>query len=144
MAAISVAVLAELRHFAYQHCPVIAAMHIVADKTVLGNRGMLHSERPPLLGMTGIAEFINAVCLYHLIAEPAVRIMAISAFHLPFLNRMVRLPVGHHPYVLMAVEAKVRLGSLQAIFTASMEGVTVSAGDSSCLVLSVVPEGKVP
>jgi len=89
----TVAFLTELRRFTDKQCRVIASMRVVAVQTVLYNWLVLDPERSPLFSVAFEAEFIDIVSLHHLVAKPAVRLVAVSAFHFPFLDRVMRLPV---------------------------------------------------
>ena len=102
-------------------------MHIVTVEAVFSNRRMLKSEGPSFLSMTRVAQFVDAVRLEHFWSKAAVGVVTVGAFHLSFLYGMMRLPVCHHPDILVTVEAEIRLFGLQAFLYAPMDRVAISA-----------------
>jgi hypothetical protein len=50
----------------------------MAGQAVLFDRGMLPHEWAPLFRVARITKFIDGVCLYHFLSEPAVNIVAIG------------------------------------------------------------------
>lgn len=136
--------LTELRRPADQHGAMVTAMHVVTNEAVFGNRLMFVSEGTRLFGMAGKTEFVDTVGLDHFFTKPAMRIMAIGTSHSAFLDRVMRLPVGHHSDLLMTAKTKFRLCRFQTLPRAgTMDGVTVVAGDLRRLVPTIVPESEV-
>jgi len=87
------AILTELGRFAYEHCPVVAAVNIVAYQAVFSDRLMFEPVGSSLFCVAGETKLVDRVCLYHFFAKTTVWIMAVSAFHFAFPERVMRLPV---------------------------------------------------
>jgi hypothetical protein len=71
--------LAKIRRPLCQKLGVVAAVNIMAVKTVLFHRRMLPHKRPPFVSMAFVAKFVYRVSLDHLVAEFTVRIVAVTA-----------------------------------------------------------------
>jgi hypothetical protein len=86
-----------------------AAVRVVADQAVLGNRLMLVDPGPPLLLVAAIAEVVGSTG--SLESPVFVGVVAAYAVHCPFEHRMMRghAKLGH--FVGMALQAKRRFGT---------------------------------
>jgi hypothetical protein len=84
-----VAGLTELRYFALQEFGMIAAVGGVAAQAVLLHRGMFPHVRASFLCMTLVAQVIERTGLDHPGPEPAMVVMAVRAFQLPFPDGMM-------------------------------------------------------
>lgn len=137
------ATLAKQGHSTVQELVVIPTMRHMADETILVHRRMGPHEGASFFGMALVAELVHRIGLEEVGAEPAVMLMAVGAFHLPFPDRMVGGPIFLSPYPLMTEITEVRLGSLQIFPGAGMDGMAVVAGNPFGLVPGQVPEGEV-
>jgi len=90
------------------------AVRVVADRAILGDRLMVAHERSAFLHVARVAGFDDAIARQHLFAGGAVRIVAVGADDLAFLDRMVGRAVDLRALLLVAREAHFRLGLLVA------------------------------
>ncbi len=56
-----VAGLTQLRHFPTQKFAMVASVGLMAGETILFHRRMLPQERPSLIGVTFVTEFIERI-----------------------------------------------------------------------------------
>jgi hypothetical protein len=138
-----VTVPANLRHPAVQEFVVVAAVGNMTIQAILIHRGMGPHEGASFFGMALVTELIDGIPFKLGGTEPSVVLVTARAFHLPFPDGMVGGPVLLSPYVLMAEIAEVRLGGLQILPGAGMNGMAVVAGNPLILVFGHVPEGQV-
>jgi NADH:ubiquinone oxidoreductase subunit D len=104
------AALAELRCLFVEKVGMVTSVDLMADQAVLYHGRMLKHKRPSLLCMAFVAEFVYRIGFEHLLdAECPHRIMAIRAFYLSFIDRMMRLLIDLSPYSLMAGIANIGL-----------------------------------
>jgi hypothetical protein len=71
------ATLAELRGLPYQQLVMVRPMRLMTVQTVFNNRRMFKPEGPPFVCMALIAKFIDGIGPDHLLAESAMRVMAV-------------------------------------------------------------------
>ena len=84
--------LAELWRSADQELGMIAAVWRMAIQTIFLHRRMLKHERPPLLRMAFVAQFIYRIGFDLFVTEGAMGIVTTRTFNQPLFNRMMRLP----------------------------------------------------
>lgn len=132
--------LADIRTFLAQQFCVAAAMGSVADHTVFFDRWMFPHEWAALVSMAFKTEFVHAVCLDHLVAEAAVRIMAVVAGNLAFFDGMVRLAVDLGPDILVAGKTEFGLRHLQVFREIGVAGMTTGAGHARGLMSTGFPK----
>src|SRR5713101_7495087 len=92
-------------------------MGIVARHTVLAHRGVFPQERPALVGMAGVTEFVRRSLLQHGASLAAVRVMAGAALQLLVLvhrSEKVRRPlIDRFTAIGMARNAQILLRALR-------------------------------
>jgi len=106
---------------------MVAPVGHMTVQTVLFNRRMLPHIGPPLLRMTGVAEFIHRVALEHLCTEIAMRVMAVSAGDLSLDNGVMGLPVRLGTDITMTIETEIRLLFLKVLGPTAVNRVAVVA-----------------
>lgn len=123
-----------------QHRRIVRTMRLVAEGTVLGNRGMLPQEWTAHLRMTLKAILIDCRARQHGVIEPTMGLMTVSASHLPKANRV---PVGSMDFGTLldvTVHADLQLCRCHHHgITPRMYGVTIGACDILYLVNPPVP-----
>jgi hypothetical protein len=107
------AALAKFRGSPVKKFRMITAVWGVAVQAAFCNRWMLPHERPSLVCVARITEFVDGVRLDLLVSEGAVNIMAVAAFDQTFFDGMVRLFMCLRSDIAMTSEAKLRLIFLQ-------------------------------
>lgn len=88
------AILAEVDNLLHHQIFMTAAMRRVADRAILRNRRVLPDKGTPFVGVTLVAELVDALGLEHMFCQGAVGIVAIGALDLAFDDGMVRELVG--------------------------------------------------
>lgn len=109
-----VTLLAEEGRTLLQQIVINRAVRVVADRAILGDRLMVAHKRSALLHVARVAGFDNAIARQHLFAGTAVRIVAVGANDLAFLDRMVRRAVDLSALLFVARETHFRLRLLVA------------------------------
>src|SRR3990172_11567540 len=104
-----VALLAEPGPAVLEQGRVNRAMGGVAERAVLTNRGVLPQERPPFLGVAGVAGLVDRALDEQPGAGRAVGIVAVAARDLPLADRMRRRPENLRPFLLVAGPQRVGL-----------------------------------
>src|SRR3989338_8101108 len=116
------------------------AMGGVADRAVLTNRGVLPQERPALLGVAGVAGFVDRALDEQPGAGRSVGIVAVAAGDLPLADRMRRRPEDLRPLLPVAGQTRVGLCRLgQHGISPGMHGVAGGAGQTMELVRAAPP-----
>lgn len=135
------AALTEIRDLLAQQFVVVAAVDNVAVQAIFGNWGMLIHEGTAFFGVALVTEFVDGIGLQALFAHGSMRIMAIAAGNLAFLDGMVGLSARFGLDIFVAGEAKLSLGHLQILGQAGVAGVAVVAGKTGGEMLAGFPEG---
>ncbi len=94
---------------------MVAAVGLVADRTVLDHGRVFEGVWTPLFRVTLVAKVLHRFGLDHLGSHAAVRGMAIGAFYLALLDGMVGLFFDLISHVLVAGETKLRLIRLEIV-----------------------------
>jgi hypothetical protein len=110
-----VARLTELGRLLYDEIVVIASMRSMTVQTILLNRRVLEHERSPLVWVTLIAKLIVRIRSNHMLAEAAMRAVAIEALDFALVDRVMRLPCHLGSDILMAAIAELRFCHLQIL-----------------------------
>ena len=109
MLAAVVAGITNARHAHLEQLRIVAAMRLVAVRTVFHNRRVFPDERPTALGVAAQAVFVGgALDELRGIGRP-MRIVTTSAGNLPFAIRHVRGALQLRPPHLVALQAQLRL-----------------------------------
>jgi hypothetical protein len=78
-----------------------------------------------------------------MLAKSAMYIVAIRAFNQSFFNRVVRLPVEHGFYILMACETELIFIKFQALRNRCMNLMTIIAGNVIFPMGSYIPKSQI-
>jgi hypothetical protein len=123
---------------------MITAMRFMAGQTVFFDRRMFPHERPSLIGMACITEFVNGIRFELFVAKGAVNIVAAAAFDQAFFYGMMRLLVCLRPYIMMTSEAQLRFFFFQIFLTSGMWRMTVIACNAFHSMFAHIPRRHLP
>ena len=137
-----VALLAEQGRARLEHGRNQAAVRVVANAAVFGDRRMLVHERTALFCMAGVAGVVHAVALGELGTGRTMHVVAVGTGHFALGNRVVRRPVDLGALLLVAGKAELGLlGSAgQHRVTIAVRLVAGIAGHISRFVLAAGPQ----
>lgn len=101
-------------------------MRSVTIDTVINHGTVLPQERSALLGVTGVAGFVDVVLDQQFWPGGSMRVMAVGANHLAFTDRMVRNTMLLSTLLFVAGKTYFRLGGLgQHLVLLGMDFMTV-------------------
>lgn len=130
-----VALQAEERLILNQHVVGHRTMWVVTDGAVIFYGSMAKNEWPLVTAVTIKTEVVGPLGGVQL----AVRIVAVAATHLAFIDRMMGREVGFCLLLLMTGIAELRILLLKSCFAAGMNRVAVGAAHIGESVLAVCP-----
>src|SRR5512132_1488296 len=87
-----VSLLTEVGTRPYEQLVVVGAMRLMTVETTLTHGCVFPEERPPLFGVTGVADVVDRIPVQERAGRRAVRVVAVDAGDLPFGQRHVRPP----------------------------------------------------
>ena len=137
-----VTALAELGHLAGQQTAVVAPMYLMAGTAVFRYRRVLKGKRASLFRMALVAEVRNGIGIEHMVAETAVRRMAVRAFDLSLGNRVAGFTVQLTPHLFVAGDTHGGLAGFQVEAAVGVNRMAIAAGYVVHLVNPGIPGGN--